>query len=515
MAKEIEKVIKSSSNGLEGRESWKLDEYQRLYNETTRNGLDVYKVKPWEVTIGTELVVRPYEELKEIDDEDLLTLGINPTMYEEIAGITLVVDKDIMKSIEGNIPPIKTFERKKQKEGYDLWWVSLPMYQLKEGTITYSDKDGEEKPKIPTYSIATKEKDPEIIKEMISKVDYKRFQKLLSISASLDGRKCVAKKEIVDKYLQIWAENKYEFYLLLGRNLRITKEVELDMTREEMRVLINDLGAKFPQYGMMLEMIDTEDFLENRFTSISNSSAFEKHARPFYTKGMKLSKFFTDFCKDNAFDIEVSKVMQSKKVKGLIHLSIDPYDFLTSSINKHNWQSCHRITAGEYATGSVSYLLDNTTMISYKASEVDYSYEYFGFKFEGNSKTFRQLVYFDKDSCNIVFSRQYPNTSKELSAIVREMLESKVEEFFNLSSDTTWNITKDAKEGMFEDVSTLHYSDVNRGAGHYMFARITDSKPNIAHFTVGYNAPCVNCGDTHNVRKGYRMLCTSCERKYD
>lgn len=509
MANEIEGRLEELSANC-GETSWNTEAYRRLYNKKSNKGIEVYEIKPWEVSVGDVLKLRGKEVLKELEEESLIPahwMEELHTYFEENLN-TLVVTEDIYDNIVYNRSVIHSHLFNEEEDLY--WYFSLPMLMFAEPKVV-KETEEEKKEEDPIYSVKAPLKDPKIIQEMIKKVDKKRLKNLLSISASYgENLRHIVSNEVVDEYLYLWANAKYEFYLLFNKELSISKDVDLEVTEEEMRALKRDLANDFPKYGTYVENMPTQYFISNEVNRLYDSCF--SYAQQFFTgKGMKLSKFYSQFLQDTKFDIELSKVLQNKKVLGSVFLSIDPYDYLTSSINQHGWKSCHRITEGEYATGSLSYMLDETTIVSFRAKkDKEFSYNFWGIKFKGNSKLHRQLVYFDKKTCSIIFGRQYPNDNEQLSKEVRGLLEERVSEYLGVNN--TWKVFKNKHDGSFTDISRLHYSDVKNDFD-FKFVRLSDSRKDVAEWEVGCDVPCL-CGCGEKVeRPGERALCKSCMDK--
>lgn len=510
MSRELEGTNEELQSNLTGKESWETAHYQEYYNKVV-NGIESFKVKPWDIRVGEVLKLRSREELQALEEENAIFGHWVEELHDYIEANcpSITVDEEMYQCILNNEGVIKTILVEGTEDCY--WFVSLQMLEYEVEAKDKGEDKEEELP--PVYSIRSKEKDPAIIEEMKKKVDKKRLKNLLSISASYgEDARYIVKKEMVEEYLDLWANAKYDFYLLFGRELTMSKEIEFEMTNKEMDILKKELMAQYPQYALYVEDIPSHWFIDNEMGS--SFPSYCRYGKQFFSgRGMKLSKFFTNFLKDKEFDISLSKIMQDKKVTGTIFLSIDPYDFLTSSINQHDWKSCHRITDGEWGTGSVSYMLDDTTIISYRAkADAVYKYNFWGIKFEGNSKSFRELIYFDKDSCSIIFGRQYPNGNGEIGKIIREMLEDKVSSYLDVNN--LWKVFSSKYDGEFEDIVDLHYSDVHNSFP-FKFARLSNSRAGIAHWRVGSELPCL-CGCGRKVdERGERAICSYCASDLD
>ena len=466
-----------------------------IYEEKIK-GIEVFKVKPWEVKIGDKLVLRPISEISVLVQHHKTYLSFPDVSRLESFSkeYMLQVDRQILERIDGHYSRIASFKAES---------ISLALLQKADENYTVQSKKVIE---TKTYSIRQSgQKSREILDEMKSKVDRKRMQKLLSISASTSEHKYFVKNDMVEQYLELWANAKYEYYIMFGNQLKIEKEVEQEITSRDMKNLINDLRLQYPKYAFWLDNFESNEYVANKVAYVNSSV---RNVVDYCTVGMKLSGFFSKLFNDAKFDIELSKIMQNKHIKGYLTVSIDPYDYLTSSLNKHLWKSCHRITDGEYGTGSMSYLLDDATLIAYKHNGKDYDYNYYNFSFTGNSKTFRQCVYFDKSSCNIIFGRNYPNSNNGVSKGIRTLLQEQVCTHLGIEPNSEWYLMSEEYEGDYDDISDLHYSDVENGWS-FTFARLEDSSKDVARFKVGYDVPCLICGEPAST-EGECALCDDC-----
>ena len=504
MAHEIECNVEELKKGIHGEESWKTQYFQDFYTKQLE-GVEVYAVKPWDIQIGDKLVLRDRKELELLEKHEAIPAHwfVELHDYIEMKVKEIVVDEEIYGAIYRNESVILSLLFDTAEELY--WHISLPMLQKVGGN---SDTKKEVKEEKPTYSII-KEKNSTIIEEMIKKVDKKRLKVLLSVSASLgEGMRHVVSNDVVDQYLKLWAEAKYEFYLLMGRQLTMSQDIEVEVTTDEIKLQKKELMTKFPKYAIYIDDMPWNYFKTNEMTGDYLPSCCS-YGSKFYTgKGMKLSKFFSQFLQDNEFDIEFSKILQDKKISSTIHISIDPYDYLTSSINQHGWKSCHRISDGEWGTGSLSYMLDQTTLVAFRAkTDTIFDYNIWGYKFKGNSKQFRQLIYFDKASCSILFGRQYPNGNKEVAKHIRYFLEDTVATYLDVANE--WKVYNESYDGQYKDAVRMHYSDIENGFS-FKFARLSNSKEGVANWLVGSKLPCLcGCGNMVEER-GERAVCSTC-----
>lgn len=413
--------------------------------------------------MGTVLEFVDIEVAERLLDERIIN-GFDFRIFKENQGLKFVVNSNVLeKALLGN----------------EYWYFvndeAVSCYVLKE---------------CDTSNMANTlcfEKDWDVINEMISKVDKKRVKRLLSILASDNTFTAIINDSYVNETLTKWAYAKYEYYLMFGRNLKITEETEIDVDVMDIKPMVKDLKMKYLKYYPLLDMFDPLDFLTNTLNFVP---FMLRDMLPNVTKGTKLSKVLYKITQDDDFITDLSKISQQKKCTANLTISIDPYDYLTSSVNKNNWRSCHNIVDGEYGIGSASYMLDETTLVSYRSNNVDYEYSYYNICFKGNSKSFRQLIYMDKHTASFIMCRAYPNESKKITERTQNMLRRAVEDYTQIqcSLDADLGINFDIKH-----MSDLHYCDVSSSGKTFKICQGLKGFHN--QFLVGQEVQCPNCYD--------------------
>ena len=255
------------------------------------------------------------------------------------------------------------------------------------------------------------DKKQEIMDEMISKVDKVALHDMFQvISANCRIKNMDGIEEI---YLREWAKAKYEFYLMLGKNLSMSKEIDIvddsnSIARRcqkvcDMKTCVRNRGKEgketidtqhFIVYKKIISMFSEQDFVNNK---CPRNEVLEKYCSEYYKPGMKLTKFFSSYFQDVNFDIEISKCLQNKHEKGRIVLSIDPCDYLTMSCSSTGWCSCYRIDS-YYKAATLSCMIDETSMIAYRPRGSKYEFYYDGKRFTWNDKQCRSVIEFDKNT---------------------------------------------------------------------------------------------------------------------
>jgi hypothetical protein len=399
-----------------------------------------------------------------------------------LCGQTRVITPEIMERIENGDCQIWS-ER-------NHWSISLDMIEFdnpekeRKGNLLPDDSGKT----CIDFSIAITEKKQSIIDEMIGKVDKLRFKKLLA--AGMDNEEKSLKdvsSEVVKKYLEEWANAKYEYYILFGNTFVIETNIEVEIGDKELKDKITELSYAFPEFCATISRFDMYEWKNN---VLSGDDLFQKYTTT-YKKGMKMSKFLSELLKSKSFDDAIAGVLSNRKINARLAISIDPYDYLTMSLNNYGWESCHKLGEGCYSTGTLSCMIDDSSLIAYKYNGSNSAYDYKNYKFEGNSKSWRQCVYFDKNTCSMIFSRQYPTTIDDVAKSIRELLESTVSAY--LKKDNYWVIKSDCHDGYDANSSCL-YHDVENDKPHKMVVHKQLNSNLETKFVVGEDIYCVECG---------------------
>ena len=215
--------------------------------------------------------------------------------------------------------------------------------------------------------------------------------------------------------------------------------------------------------------------------------------------------------------------MSPMTIKRHTILSLNPIDYLTMSFG-NSWASCHTIDKenkrdmpnsyqGAYCSGTISYMLDGTSMVFYT---VDASYE--GTEFYDEPKITRQMFHWQRPT--LVQGRLYPQDKdynseslyNQYRAIVHKFL-SEMHDFGNL-----WNVKKGVREASFWIRSAgTHYRDYEN-YDNCTISLLSGEENNHDAMTVGHEPICVYCGRTHEHEDllnccGEIKICADCGRE--
>ena len=227
--------------------------------------------------------------------------------------------------------------------------------------------------------------------------------------------------------------------------------------------------------------------------------------------GEKTSRVVNKICKFLGYDkhpnynrefAKYADALSPMTIKRHTVLSINPLDYLTMSFG-NSWASCHTIDKenrrgmpnsyeGQYSSGTMSYMLDPSSMVFYT---VDASYD--GKEYWTQPKINRQMFHWGENK--LVQSRLYPQGNdcdgsayEPYRHIVQEII-STIFDFPNL-----WNTTKGTQAASrYINGQGTHYEDYC----YFNNCRLCRPKDdaNERYFTVGAEPICIECGRRHDV----------------
>lgn len=227
-------------------------------------------------------------------------------------------------------------------------------------------------------------------------------------------------------------------------------------------------------------------------------------------KGEKTSRVINRICiylgynKHPDYNREYAKfadALSPMVIKRHTILSINPLDYLTMSFG-NSWASCHTIDKqnkrdmpnsyeGQYSSGTVSYMLDKSSMVFYT---VDASYQ--GNEYWYQPKINRQMFHWGEEK--LVQGRLYPQDNdddNDAYTPYRQIVQEIISTIFDLPN--LWVVKKGSDIASKYILSRgTHYRDYT----HYSncsLSRIKDSV-NESCFTVGHGPICIECGWEHS-----------------
>lgn len=266
------------------------------------------------------------------------------------------------------------------------------------------------------------------------------------------------------------------------------------------------MGLPYNIYTVLcMETVNTRTISEGIAEKINEDiPAIHAHA------GQKTTRVINKICKYLGYDqlpeynrefAKYADALSPIVIKRHTILSINPIDYLTMSFG-NSWASCHTIDKenrrnmpnayeGQYSSGTISYMLDPSSMVLYT---VDASYE--GNEYYNQPKINRQMFHWGEDK--LVQSRLYPqsnDSNDEAYAPYRNL----VQEIMSVILDVPnlWSLSRGYTEAnKYIHTKGTHYADY----AYYDNCTLSKLKgsENTNCFTVGAKPICIECGCRHD-----------------
>ena len=203
-----------------------------------------------DLSVGDILVFRPLEDIKKLDGAKVLTYGWDDAMVGLLEK-EYVVTQEMLDYAGERIDRVEI-------DGW-LYSVGISMLKLKDDKISDEDKEEKDEPMSIDSNIRSVKKDQAIIDKMKSLVDKKRLKILLSISSSDPGNVNMVTNEMVETYLNLWANAKYDIFRLFGEQLTLRHDVVVEVDDNEVREKLSGLCEEYPIYGLLIEQFNLDE----------------------------------------------------------------------------------------------------------------------------------------------------------------------------------------------------------------------------------------------------------------
>lgn len=248
-----------------------------------------------------------------------------------------------------------------------------------------------------------------------------------------------------DNY-SMWENNKEHIYKLFGDKVKIYKELdEATLCSSEM---VNFIRASFLEENgkdftflikVFLEALYPQELLANKL--LFNYKFLDVELK----KGCKISKCFAllELNKKRLKKQQdlYSIFLQGLYVKGRLVLSIDPLDFITMSVSKSGWSSCHH-PGGGYGAGGLAYMNDSVSIVAYVETEtpiqikIDDTTTNNRHTIQMPNKIWRQMITLNDKHEYAMLLKEYPNPAvsyaQATSDLLIQLLETEGEKTYKL-----------------------------------------------------------------------------------
>ena len=249
-------------------------------------------------------------------------------------------------------------------------------------------------------------------------------------------------------------------------------------------VLNLSLGTSKRKVFMLLGTFITENKVDDDLLPLFHFCGFDK-ARA----GQKLTRLLSKYLHDTQDSRRVVENIGTALKTGIEldnwYVSIRPFDFSRMSLG-NSWRSCHMVD-GEYCSGAVSYMLDETTFIVYK---------------EANGKELVSRAVGHLISDVVVFPKVYGDASGDLDVIFDTITKA-------IADTSGVDFYKDYEISINNRTNpdSSHYADYKYHTGHrFKFSSIIINQCNTL---IGSAPLCLVCGSTHYTNDS--LTCDECD----
>lgn len=360
------------------------------------------------------------------------------------------------------------------------------------------------------------------------------------------------KEEInVDNLFAQWQENKGSFIHKFGEKLiyEIKEPISFELDDEAKKDNFESFINNFETFRLNDEFVDficEQDYAAFYENKVSKSFCTrDGNVIPVGMKILRAAKYFIeDETELRAFQDAASMLIQETSVVGTLCFSVHPLDYLSVSENNYNWRSCHALD-GEYRTGNINYMADNSTIVCYLKGRDEADLPHFPPDVKWNDKKWRMLLCFSEGEDFVMAGKQYPFFAKSALEIINPIL-SEIFGFDFSSWDNTYiesyskfiggsvaavgpegaHSLKDSylvlnrrlygRSDIIEDKEkTYQFNDLLHSSTYtnpyYSYKRWTRIKAPM--IMVGETVDCLRCGESA-ICASDSLYCIDCELKY-
>ena len=355
------------------------------------------------------------------------------------------------------------------------------------------------------------------------------------------------------RILRFWDEEKQDLYKILGENYILEKEITYERPVEDIEDEIarscgwggkmRDFAQNYyifadkfrgngwrsddnwETYQCLNKLISTPALADNKYTGDTFSLDTPDGKKLTINAGCKpirlLAKIARIFELEGfeEFRLEHSRILNQKKLKGTLCLSIHPLDYMTMSDNTYGWDSCMNwMNEGQYRQGTVEMMNSPYVVVAYLKG--DDHLEFFGDMW--NSKKWRNL--FIVRDCMISSVKGYPYINTSFDAMVIEWLAELAYEHMGWKyyqktfvKDDPGNHFNIANPDTGEHLATLDfstdimYNDFNNST--VVSCKIGLDAPSFIYTDYSGETECMYCGDAisgSDIDNEGCLVCNNC-----
>lgn len=286
---------------------------------------------------------------------------------------------------------------------------------------------------------------------------------------------------------------------------RTTDDISLANCKEE---LCSIAGENAPKLRSSLSLCNAK-FL----TTPEEANYFKQVTGIDCAPGQKVSRLVNGLCHAlgvashpnyNSVFAKLSDALNPLTVTNPALLSVHPCDYLEMSGDSNSWRSCHNLRSGCYKAGTLSYMLDDCSMIFYTTHSHEPGPKY------NLPKINREVFCYAFKT--LLQSRLYPDyTMTSTMDVYRDLVQRIISTC--LDTPNLWHLLRaidSVQDYAYTDTDSLHYADYEYEDYHPTISLLPGA-PGGA-LTIGHEVPCLLCGKT--VEDPDCLICSDCSDAY-
>ena len=279
----------------------------------------------------------------------------------------------------------------------------------------------------------------------------------------------------------------------------------------------------FDEKSILSQLIDSLALGTNLYTGQNGSITVPSTNKQIKIhNGCKVSKIIGQLCQEAGFydlwepvRLKISQIRNTSKLSGMLHLSIHPIDFMTSSDNDYDWSSCMKFGNGDYCRGVIEMMNSPIVVQAYLTGQK----ETFDFRpdVEWYNKKWREFFLVTPTMISGV--KGYPYWNQDLERATIGWIYSLVREHDDLiSAQDTWTPIIEFKLG--EDIPAIGGRFPYIYCGPAMYNDFYGGETYQATFSSCFNrtedidysgfSECLNCGDDAENADAFSLVCNGC-----
>ena len=274
-------------------------------------------------------------------------------------------------------------------------------------------------------------------------------------------------------------------------------------------------------YRLLMSLINPYNLIKNTYPgetftfNIPNNKNLTIHTGSKIIKLLgKLAKIF-NLDGYEEFRIKHSMILNQKKYKGNLCLSIHPLDYLTMSDNDCNWDSCMSWKEyGSYRRGTIEMMNSPMVIVAYLSAEEPYKIG----NYVWNNKKWRELFIVNENIISNV--KGYPYQSDILDDIIMSWIKELAEKQNIYYEDNKYKVTNhklnEKNIKINYDCGPAMYNDCKDQLILLNKKIVENTKDLNKIISINYSGPstCIACGNEIELEEEECLICNKCLRLY-